>query len=268
MLQYMEHLASGALVSAPGPGHPVTLPVTSWGTPAARYRALLIHGLGGAAGTWWRVADELASAGVQVVAPDLRGHGTAPATLDYRLGSYAADLAALGTGWDVVIGQSGGGLLAVQLALADASFARRLLLLDPVLDVADAAYGAVTQALIQAAEHPAEPAAYLAEHPGWHPGDAFALARAVASVAPFVIERTLADNRPWPYLDLLDDLTVPALILGADPAQRPAATAGLLGPYLQRNPALGFEVARGCGHAIYRDNPGLVVAKARPDLSS
>ena len=97
MLQCMEHLASGALVSAPGPGHPVTLPVTSWGTPAARYRALLIHGLGGAAGTWWRVADELASAGVQVVAPDLRGHGTAPATLDYRLGSYAADLAQLGT---------------------------------------------------------------------------------------------------------------------------------------------------------------------------
>lgn len=83
-----------------------------------------------------------------------------------------------------------------------------------------------------------------------------------------MIERTLADNRPWHYLDLLGDLTVPALILGADPAQRRAATAELLRPYLLRNPALGFEIARGCGHAIYRDNPGLVVAKARPDLST
>jgi pimeloyl-ACP methyl ester carboxylesterase len=246
----------------------VTLPVASWGTPAARRRALLIHGLGGAAGTWWRVADDLASSGVYVVAPDLRGHGAAPSALDYRLGSYAADLAQLGTGWDVVIGQSGGGLLAVQLALGDDSFTRRLLLLDPVLDVADATYEAAAQAMIQAAEHPADPRIYLAEHPGWHPGDAFALARAVASVSPFVVEKTLADNRPWHHLDLLDHLTGPALILGADPGQRPAVTSEMLQPHLQRNPALGFEIARGCGHAIYRDNPGLVAAKARQDLSA
>jgi pimeloyl-ACP methyl ester carboxylesterase len=129
--------------------------------------------------------------------------------------------------------------------------------------VADAAYDAATEAMIAAARHSADPESYLAEHPGWHPGDAFALARAVASVAPFVVGQTLADNRPWHYLDLLDALPVPTLILGADPAQRPASTAKLLEPYLQRNAAVTFELARGCGHAIYRDNPGLVAARAR-----
>jgi pimeloyl-ACP methyl ester carboxylesterase len=252
MFRYMEHLLDGAFTP---------VPVSTWGSPAARHRALLIHGLGGAAGTWWRVADELARAGFQVIAPDLRGHGAAPATLDYRLGGYVADLVQLGTGWDVVIGQSSGGLLAIHLALADHSFTRRLLLLDPILDVADAAYPMATQAMIEAAEHPADPKSYLAEHPGWHPGDAFALARAVAAVSPFVVAKTLADNQPWHQLQLLDDLTVPTFILGADPGQRPAATAEMLQPYLSANPALRFEVATGCGHAIYRDAPGLVVAR-------
>ena len=64
------------------------------------------------ASAWWRLI--------------FAGHGAAPATLDCRFSGYAADLAQLGGGWDIVIGQSSGGVLAAALATGDASFARRL----------------------------------------------------------------------------------------------------------------------------------------------
>ena len=81
-------------------------------------KALLIHGLSSNSSTWWRIRAALEADGWEVTAPDLRGHGTSAPAASYRLTDYAADLP---TGpWDLIIGHSLGGAIAVLLgATAD-----------------------------------------------------------------------------------------------------------------------------------------------------
>jgi len=78
-------------------------------------RVLCLHGLGGTGATMWPVVAACIDAGFTTLAPTLPGHGTDPADL-------------LGIGWDewmetardweadVVVGQSMGADLALQLA--------------------------------------------------------------------------------------------------------------------------------------------------------
>src|SRR6478736_4540676 len=119
----------------------VTLPRLSWGDPSAARRALLVHGLGSNGALMWRYGSALADAGWRTDAVDLRGHGTAPRTLDYTLAAYAADVAATGPvdagPWDLVIGHSLGGAASVLAAAADPSWTRRLVLVDPALLLTD-----------------------------------------------------------------------------------------------------------------------------------
>ncbi|MGB8858940.1 MAG: alpha/beta fold hydrolase [Ilumatobacteraceae bacterium] len=81
-------------------------------------RILLLHGLGGTAGTMRPVADGLTALGHKVHAPTLPGHGTEPAALQHV--GWADWLSAAGQ-WpaDVVVGQSMGGSLALALAADD-----------------------------------------------------------------------------------------------------------------------------------------------------
>lgn len=82
---------------------------------------LLVHGLSSNALLWRGVAEHLAAAGHRVVAVDLRGHGESDApAIGYSTSVAAADLAAVSTalGLDepVVVGQSWGGNVVLQLA--------------------------------------------------------------------------------------------------------------------------------------------------------
>ncbi|WP_077223307.1 alpha/beta fold hydrolase [Rathayibacter sp. VKM Ac-2630] len=99
--------------------------------------ALLLHGLGGAGGTWWRVAEALEAAGWTVSAPDLRGHGDGARGGSSRHDDFADDVLALrpdgGGAWGLVVGHSLGGAVAVRAAARDPEWAARLALIDPVL---------------------------------------------------------------------------------------------------------------------------------------
>lgn len=82
---------------------------------------LLVHGLASNARTWDGVAARLASAGREVVAIDLRGHGRSTKPDDgYDPGTVAGDLAAaigeLRLHRPVVAGQSWGGNVVLELA--------------------------------------------------------------------------------------------------------------------------------------------------------
>ena len=94
----------------------VGLATLSW--RAGDRSALLIHGITSSAAGWWRVARSLCEIGYTVTAPDLRGHGASPAGSDQRLASMAADVLALGTRWDLVLGHSMGGSVAIAAATA------------------------------------------------------------------------------------------------------------------------------------------------------
>jgi pimeloyl-ACP methyl ester carboxylesterase len=206
-------------------------------------RVLLIHGICSSGATWWEIAAGIEDA--TVVAPDLRGHGESPRAERYAAADFASDL---GTSWDLVVGHSLGGLIAVHAAVHDPGFARRLLLLDPVLELDD--FDAVTAANLEEATNPPSAAAIAAENPHWHPEHARLKALAASQADPHAVERTMRDNAPWAHAPLLDRLTVPTLVF-AGPMCSPSLGAA--------NPLVETRAVPGTGHSPHRDRPDLVL---------
>ncbi|MFF1449755.1 alpha/beta fold hydrolase [Streptomyces sp. NPDC058274] len=106
-----------------------------WGE-ASSPPLVLLHGGGQTRHAWDRTGPRLAALGWQIIAPDLRGHGTSEwsADGDYDLGLFAEDVRALVAelgGRPVVIGASLGGLSSL-LAAGEAPRAamRALVLVD------------------------------------------------------------------------------------------------------------------------------------------
>jgi len=206
-------------------------------------RVLLIHGICGSGATWWEIAAGIPDG--TVVAPDLRGHGESPRAADYSAAGFAEDL---GTGWDLVIGHSLGGLIAVHAAVNDPHFAKRLILLDPVLDLDD--FDGVTRANVDEATNPPTARQIARENPHWHPEHARLKALAARQADPHAVERTMHDNAPWAHSPLANALTVPTLIF-AGPMCSPAVGAG--------NPHVETRSVPGTGHSLHRDRPELVL---------
>jgi pimeloyl-ACP methyl ester carboxylesterase len=225
------------------------LAALAWGERGPR--ALLIHGLTSTARSWWRLGAEMARAGYRVTAPDLRGHGDSPRGEDYLLTSYAADVLALGREWDVVVGHSLGGAIAVVALNADRSFTGRLVLEDPLLRLSD------PRSFITDYTKPFEDpsaATVLAQNPRWHPQDARIKAEALEASSPEVVRRTVLENQPWDLAPTAMGLDRPMLLIAADPDE-----GGLVAPELgdriaAANPYVTFRVLAGAGHSMHRDS--------------
>lgn len=82
-----------------------------------RSALLLLHGLGGTAAVWDGLRAALPT-DLEVVAPDLPGHGTAAPLPDYSFAALAEAVAARLDGPYVVLGHSLGGVVALHLARA------------------------------------------------------------------------------------------------------------------------------------------------------
>jgi pimeloyl-ACP methyl ester carboxylesterase len=100
--------------------------------------AVLVHGVTSSATTWWQVGPALAGRGWDVVAPDLRGHGSSPrGTPGMGLADLAADVAETIRAEygerpvELLVGHSLGALTAMTLLAAEPGFARLLVLEDP-----------------------------------------------------------------------------------------------------------------------------------------
>ncbi|MDP9464757.1 MAG: alpha/beta fold hydrolase [Actinomycetota bacterium] len=78
-------------------------------------RVLCLHGLGGTGATMWPIVAACIDAGFTTLAPTLPGHGTDPSDL---IGVTWADWLDAARAWpaDIVVGQSMGACLALQLA--------------------------------------------------------------------------------------------------------------------------------------------------------
>jgi len=81
-------------------------------------------------------------------------------------------------------------------------------------------------------------------------------ARASQQARPEAMEGILDDNAPWHHAALLDRVTVPTLILGAelDPVATPVLADG--------RPHVEFRIVEGAGHSVHRDRPDVVLAAA------
>lgn len=126
------HTISGCRLSRGREGQPVTpvrdrvrvhgTDIAYWSAgPADGPLVLLIHGVASQSGTWQAAIGPLAERGLQVLAPDLPGHGESePGHGDYSLGGFATLLrdllGTLGLPAATLVGHSLGGGIALQFA--------------------------------------------------------------------------------------------------------------------------------------------------------
>ena len=232
------------------------LATTQWGSGVRK--VLLVHGLSSHSGTWWRIGPILASLGCTVTAVDLRGHGRSPHAPSYTLDEVASDVAELDHGWDLVVGHSMGGPVATLVAMREER--GRLLLLDPLFDVADSDFDEVVED--QVAElGSGDPNGIQALHPRWHIEDCRQKAIAIRLTSSGAVAGYLRDNQPFHFRAILDRCVVETLILGSDPAE------GTLFPpesmHEIHNRRVSYRMVIGCGHSIQRERPDQVVSAAR-----
>lgn len=221
--------------------------------------ALLLHGLGASAEVWWAVAEALTAAGWVVTTPELRGHGTGARADDYRHDAYADDVVAIGGApWDLVVGHSLGGAIAVRAAARLPGWTRRLALIDPVLHLpeqqrAEVRAGELADLAVTADE-------IAAAKPHWHERDRAAKLAGAIAADPVAVAATIDQNTPWDVRADAAQLTVPTLVLAGDPAVftffGPADAAELL----RANPRLRYAPIAGTGHSPHRDDPATTIA--------
>lgn len=248
---------------------PVTLPRCAWGDPASARRVLLVHGLGSNGALMWRFGSALADDGWHAVAVDLRGHGTAPRTLDYTIAAYAADLgatrAAPDAPWDLVIGHSLGGAASTVAAADDPAWARRLVLIDPGIHLS-AESREQTRLGQQDSFADPTPEAVRAAHPSWHEQDVELKVTSVRQASPWAVDQTILQNSPWDVRDAAARLRVPAHVIAADPSLD-SIFSGEGAREVLRNPAFTMSVVDGAGHSPHRDKPDETIAQLREALA-
>lgn len=231
------------------------LHVRTWGAPNLPRTAVLVHGIAGASGSWWRVAPALVDHGYFCVAPDLRGHGQSPKPDgQYRIPEMAADLAESvpTTEPDLLIGFSLGGGIALLATYAGLLEPKHLVLADPAL--AALPHSAAEALLLNAESAPRGVEAILAANSRWHPEDAEERRRQFSTTDWDHMRRILVDAPPWEAHSQLADLLgrVPTLFVLADPSELVSRDQAerirrILGPD-------SVVVLPSTSHSLYRDD--------------
>ena len=236
-----------------------------WNADGGR-RALLLHGLGSDGATWWRLASQLAEDGWLVIAPDLRGHGRSPTATGFTLAHLAADAAAVGDGWDLVVGHSLGGAIAAELLASDIEVAAAVLV-EPVLRLAPEGREALRAGLREQAGG-VDADVIRRDHPTWDERDVWRKVLATRLFTPDVVDAVLEQNDPWDLTDRPSRWHARTHLLAADPASGEASLDAALAHHLaDRSIASGgrvtADVVEGAGHSIQRDRPDAVLAAVR-----
>ena len=223
-----------------------------WG-PGGAPRVLLIHGVTSSAQVWWLVASRLAMLGVEVVAVDLRGHGSSPRTESYRMDDFVADLEAhlsKAPAYDLIVGHSLGGVVTVLSETGGVP----LCLLDPPIKTADLV--GFSDSILSERQLNLDEVAQ--QHPGWHPDDVYWKWWSAAAMTQGTVERWVSDCVPWNITSALERLHVPTRLLVADPAAGGLILDSHLEP-IEDHPHIMLQRAAGLGHSLQRDDPDLVV---------
>ena len=226
-----------------------------WGNAAAPH-LLLVHGVQDHCHTWDWFADAFVG-DYHAVAPDLRGHGDSEWVLGsgYHMMDYVYDLAQLVRQARleplVVVGHSMGGTIALVAQPQSATWAKRIVLIDPSIWVPSEPE--VEARFIEAYRQPITQEAIMRANPTWHPSDAAHKVEALENASPEIAIQTVRQNDPWNVAREVAQVSVPTLILGADPRLQPRVPA-LLGESLAAiNARVAFQVVPHASHSMHRD---------------
>ena len=224
-------------------------------------RVLLLHGLSSAGSVWWRIGAALEASGYTAAAPDLRGHGGSAHPDEYSLDAYSGDVLETCPGpWDLVVGHSLGGAVAVWAASKDPDFATAYLLIDPAITFDRTTAEEVHASIVADVAVPPTVEQILADHPHWNRRDAKRKRASLQATSVEVIRRTFDDNLDWRLGGQLAAIAVPVHILGAD--DEPLYAAGDFARHRIDATTLTFEPVPRTGHSIYRDDPETVIDRA------
>ena len=211
----------------------------------------MLHGVMSSAAGWWRLAPDLANAGYEVVAPDLRGHGSSPAGPVMTLEAYRDDVLELGESWDLVLGHSLGGAIALQAIGVRPEWAAALILEDPALVMDDVA--AAVGSLTAPWHEPIDRASVAAANPRWHRRDVDVKVDMLRQCGRDTVVRTIEDSVPYDLRPLRNAITMPTLLLGADPQHEGFVSPAFGASIELAHPTVEFAVVAGGSHSMHRD---------------
>jgi pimeloyl-ACP methyl ester carboxylesterase len=185
---------------------------------------LLVHGGRDASTTWKKVGPWLADHGWHTIAVDLRGHGKSqmdPASCDRSLSTPAADLVeTVATlrpdvkSVDVLIGHSFGALVCLSCVAEHPTFARRLVIEDPVGQSFDPIKGAASTAqLIELARSHPSPAEVLPDRDSVEPDELVAKVEAAIATDPVYLPEVMRGFVTLDLTGLAARCPVPALLV-------------------------------------------------------
>ncbi|ORY92865.1 Alpha/Beta hydrolase protein [Leucosporidium creatinivorum] len=244
----------------------VTVSETRWGSPTASKTAVLLHGLTSASPSWFRVAQGLVDAGYYVIAPDLIGHGHAARPTDYSIDSFVSHLRpqldGLSAPLDLLVGHSLGGRLAVALQLKP----KRMVLLDPVLEVEAGDIEGFRKALTAEVRNPATVEQYLVDNPKWSKEDAAIKVAGAILCSPEAVEGVCDTNLPFGVTHLLPPPSTEGssspteiIILGADLSLGPCFTLAEARALAKSHPEIKTAFVEGASHSIHREAVDVVL---------
>ncbi|KAG1820465.1 Alpha/Beta hydrolase protein [Suillus subaureus] len=193
-----------------------------WGSPAASKRALLIHGLTASSQSWEGIAQLLVAEGFFVVAPNLLGHAWRRGT-DYRISTLAEDLRpyfAMDMPYDVIIGHSLGGLVALSLfPYLPKTKETTVILVDPPLELTVEQFKKSKNKFLKEIEDSKTADEHMAEHPAWSRSNSILRALGVYMCDRIVVEGIFEHNTPWSFSGLLKNIPphVKTALLVSDP---------------------------------------------------
>ena len=225
------------------------LATVTWG--AGSRRALLIHGIQSNAAGWWQLAPDLVDAGYEVTAVDLPGHGASQLRQPMSIEAYRDAVLDVGSSWDLVLGHSLGGTVALAAMVAVPDWTERLILEDPSLDSGDPE--PLLGSFLGPFTKPITLERIAAENSRWQANDIDIKVDALRQCGPGTIEATVADAAPWNLWEALERVGVPTLLLGADPAWQPLVSAEAGGRAVALNPNIQFVVVTDGSHSMHRD---------------
>lgn len=225
--------------------------------------ALLLHGITGSSGTWWRVGPALADAGWRAIALDLPGHGDSPRmggpmkaaewgesvrdTVRELVGDEPLDLA---------IGHSAGAATLLEVVALEPGVARRVVLEDPpgVSDVSRPDWAAHLEREVVAARRDPDRFRWLLlrENPTWEPQDAV---EAVAALVACEIEGIAESERRgmgYRTVELVAAVNVPSLLLLAEEERSAIVGDARVRALANMSPTMTV-VEFPTGHVIHRD---------------
>lgn len=208
--------------------------------------------------SWEGIAQLLVADGFFVVAPNLLGHAWRQRT-DYRISNIAEDLRsyfAMGTSYDVIIGHSLGGPVALSLLpFLPKTQETTVILLDPALELTEEKIKSNTQLVLNEMSRIRTPEEHMAENPTWSRRDSTLRVLGMAMYDRAAIE-ILRQNTPWSFTGLLKSIppNVKITVLISDPK---------FNPFLDYVPLevenVNSKVLTGIGHWIQYELPHAIM---------